>query len=390
VAVHISTPSIREAPASPRASSRIPELDGLRGMAISFVLLYHYFYFAPPANYHPTGRLSNVYVHLERFLAMGWSGVDLFFVLSGFLIGGILLDVRESPRYFQTFYMRRVFRIVPIYYAWIGLFAVVMLFRGQFPVRLIVTQFAFLQNVSVRYPYLLISTWFLPTWSLAVEEQFYLIAPLAIRLLSRRSLYWVLGAVICFAPLLRLWALDHLHSSNPLSLAYTLTPCRADALAMGILTALLWRNSVFRTWLVGHAGVLYITFAAFLAGFAYLGYRFPANDSRPMQTFGYSWIAMAYTLLLVLALGQSRGIVARIARISPLSEIGRVSYCLYIVHVAVFYGWMGVVHRIAPHLSPAVGVALNIGAAALAYGIARFSWRFFELPLLQRGHEFKY
>ena len=109
-----------------------------------------------------------------------------------------------------------------------------------------------------------------------------------------------------------------------------------------------------------------------------------------MQTFGYSWIAVMYTLMLILALAQSRGIVARVARTSWLSKIGGVSYCLYIVHVAVYYGWMAVVHRIAPHLSPAVGVVLNIGAAALAYGIARFSWRFFEQPLLQRGHEFKY
>ena len=93
--------------------SRIPELDGLRGIAILLVLLYHF--------------VSNPRIEPPLFhglFAIGWSGVDLFFVLSGFLIGGILLDVRESPNYFRTFYGRRFYRIAPLYYLWIGAYFV--------------------------------------------------------------------------------------------------------------------------------------------------------------------------------------------------------------------------------------------------------------------------
>src|SRR5665213_775139 len=94
---------------------RIPELDGLRGMAILLVLVGHYFS-VPGIG---AASLLNGY-----WFRLGWTGVDLFFVLSGFLIGGILLGVRESPNYFKTFYARRFFRIIPLYYAWILIYVV--------------------------------------------------------------------------------------------------------------------------------------------------------------------------------------------------------------------------------------------------------------------------
>ena len=105
---------------------RIPELDGLRGMAILLVLVGHYF--AVPG----TGAASLLNGYWFR---LGWTGVDLFFVLSGFLIGGILLDVRDSPNYFKTFYARRFFRIIPLYYAWILLYIVLSVFARNFSFR---------------------------------------------------------------------------------------------------------------------------------------------------------------------------------------------------------------------------------------------------------------
>ena len=104
----------------PRSAERIPELDGLRGMAIFLVFISHYLGGSGHVQLRPWLR------HIFAATSIGWSGVDLFFVLSGFLIGGILIDARNSPHYFRAFYMRRVHRILPIYYLWILLYAVVV------------------------------------------------------------------------------------------------------------------------------------------------------------------------------------------------------------------------------------------------------------------------
>src|SRR5579863_5157152 len=136
-----------------RQNARIPELDGLRGMAITLVVIFHSFYYAPPAGHHPAGFLKGTFVFLERFFAAGWTGVDLFFVLSGFLIGGILLDVRTSPNYFKTFYLRRFYRIIPVYYVWIAIYLLVVAALGQFSsgARTAAVLFLFLQNFGMRY-----------------------------------------------------------------------------------------------------------------------------------------------------------------------------------------------------------------------------------------------
>jgi peptidoglycan/LPS O-acetylase OafA/YrhL len=373
-------------------TGRISELDGLRGVAISLVVVYHYLYFNPGAGHQTTGVIRTVYVHLERFFALGWTGVDLFFVLSGFLIGGILLDVRASPNYFKTFYLRRFYRIVPIYYLWIAAYILVCAFSSEvFRPRMTAGLFLFLQNFGFEYHSQMATAWFLPAWSLAVEEQFYLLAPLVIRLVSRRGLYTLLATVIAAAPILRTWIHYHVpYNGVSLSLAYTLMPCRADALAIGILMALLWRNRTFRAWLGDHGYFLYALTGVFLVGFAILGALSPSLDSLPMQSVGYTWIAIFYALVMILAMTRSAGPIAVIARTRWLAEIGRVSYCLYLIHDEVRFGWQLLIAHIFPHVAAWELVAANGLAAVIAYLIARLSWAYFENPLLRRGHEFKY
>src|SRR5579863_5873406 len=233
-----------------KSRERIPELDGLRGTAILLVILCHYVGVA---------EHSQLGVWPHRFLsafAIGWTGVDLFFVLSGFLIGGILVDARNSPNYFKTFYMRRVFRIFPIYYLWIAIFAGVVLARTWFlhggisgstnELMRVPVQLLFLQNYFAEMP-ALAWIWFGVTWSLAVEEQFYLVAPPLIRFFSPKKIQVLLVTTICLAPLLRLYVLEHVKEGN--YLAVFAMPCRADALAWGILLAIGWRSKKFREWL---------------------------------------------------------------------------------------------------------------------------------------------
>src|SRR5579862_3633575 len=187
-------------------TERIPQLDGLRGLAILLVILCHY-----------VGNADHVRLGYwpHRFLlafTAGWSGVDLFFVLSGFLIGGILLDARQAPHFFRAFYMRRVHRILPIYYIWTLLFGVIVLAAlwfapGRYPVApsdlaQVPLHLFFLQNIWIGMP-AFAWIWFVVTWSLAVEEQFYILMPPLIRFLSRRNLVRVLSATILAAPLFR-------------------------------------------------------------------------------------------------------------------------------------------------------------------------------------------
>src|SRR5580704_18831604 len=227
-----------------RQTARIPELDGLRGVAISLVVVFHSFYYSPPPGHHPTGLIRSTFVFLERFFAIGWTGVDLFFVLSGFLIGGILLDVRASPNYFKTFYIRRFFRIVPLYYLWLFcLIALVFLGDSFFPSQTQSTQpaidwqiwahFLFLQNLWSNHYSTLAGWWLAVTWSLAIEEQFYLAAPFLVRFLSRQYLIIFLSFVILAAPCCRILARTLVPISS--DAIYRLTPFRADAVALGIL-----------------------------------------------------------------------------------------------------------------------------------------------------------
>lgn len=185
-------------------SPRIPVLDGLRGTAIFLVLVRH--------SIAGTPTTSPIWAAVLSPLRLSWSGVDLFFVLSGFLIGGILLDAKHSKNYFETFYIRRAFRILPIY----GV-VLILYFSRHLPIRWLpellgqtsalpipwFSFFTFTQNFWMAafgwYGPLAIA----PTWSLAVEEQFYLTIPFLVRKLRQKVLYLALFCAIIGAPLLR-------------------------------------------------------------------------------------------------------------------------------------------------------------------------------------------
>ena len=381
--------------------NRIPELDGLRGTAILLVVVMHYFYFYPAQNHHPHGLLPRLYVMFERCIAIGWSGVDLFFVLSGFLIGGILLDAKSSTSYFKVFYLRRFFRIIPIYYLWIGIYiliAAVLVTLGR-PLALlgepkkwfeIASQFVFLQNFGFIQYSGLGEAWLLATWSLAVEEQFYLLAPFIVRSFSSRVLFRLLIFVLILAPILRL--LFHYLPFHSLSIdpGYALMPCRADSLAMGMLVAMLWRNQPARRWLEANSAVLYGMFALFLFGGLFLNFYSPSHDALFTQLFGFSWLAVFFSLTLILALLKPAGPIASLARMRWLREFGRISYCLYLIHLAVNHLCYSLLLGDSHRTSDWRVLAIPVLAIGVSFLIAHLSWIFIEYPLQQRGHVFKY
>jgi peptidoglycan/LPS O-acetylase OafA/YrhL len=377
--------------ASSAASTRIPELDGLRGLAISLVILSHYI---GSAEHAPLGYWTH---RVLSALSVGWSGVDLFFILSGFLIGGILLDARDGPRYFRPFYMRRVFRILPVYYLWTLLYAALVLGAlwhppGNFPAAprellQVPIHLLFLQNMQfgmAPFPWL----WFAVTWSLAVEEQFYLVAPPLIRFLSPRNLLIVLAMTICLAPLLRFMVYQYW---LPRTIgAVFFMPCRADALASGMLLALAWRKDWFRALLVKYRRQLQHALLFLFLGVGALLWWLAHPLNIVTATVGFSWMAMFYGCLLVVVLSHTQGWLAGIMRWSVLRFLGMVSYCIYMIHFAFNF----LAHKLLLHAPPQVYNARGVGVSLLALGltlaVAAFSWRYFEQPLIRRGHSYAY
>jgi len=374
-------------------SSRIPELDGLRGIAVLSVVCIHYIVVSPSAD-------SPIAALFQRAVALGWSGVDLFFVLSGFLIGGILLDARGSPNYFKAFYARRFLRIIPLYYAWVLLYIVVVAVAGhvlqshsnsgrpEMSGAPVYVHFLFLQNVWPIAFWGLGAGWFTQMWSLAVEEQFYLVCPWLIRFVSTRHLHIILFAVIAGTPFLRL-TLRAIAHVRPMSI-YILTPCRADALAIGILAALLCRNEEWKQHLAHHWRYLNAARIALGAGVLCLLIWVPSNFSFAAQTIGYTWLAVFYAVCMLSVLSRPSDILAKCTRLPWLRNLGTVSYCIYIIHGAVLIVCHGVLLRHLPQVSTASGAAITLLAAAITYVCARLSWRFFEQPLLERGHRFRF
>ena len=389
-----SVPRVETLASSLRSSSRIPELDGLRGLAILLVLIWHYGYDANSAGGH------RWFFYLKDVTLLFWSGVDLFFVLSGFLIGGILLDVRNSPNYFKAFYARRAFRIIPIYAILIGTYY--LCFAAGVPGRIAGSDWlfgptvpwyayaTFTQNIRYAIGAPALPTWLGVTWSLAIEEQFYLILPAVIWFVSKRWLPYVLGSAILAAPLLRL--LLNLNYSHGRLASFYLMPCRADALLLGVAAALLVRQQSIWESLKRQRRRLASVWIVLLAGLPFFIF-FKETDpflSFWISTVGFSWLALFYLGLLLLALVYSDGWLGRILRTSWLKALGTISYGVYLMHWAVVGLIFAIFRSKSPWAETSAERGLLLLALAVTIAIASVSWTIFEKPLLKIGHSVKY
>jgi peptidoglycan/LPS O-acetylase OafA/YrhL len=351
------------------------------------VLLWHGF-FAPLSNL-PNHPLAASLIALGR---LSWSGVDLFFVLSGFLIGGILLDAAESKRYFAPFYVRRAHRILPLYAVVVAfVFLVPYLFRNfgtswivnRIPLRYYV---GFLQNFWMARNDDFGSNILGVTWSLAIEEQFYLTLPLTIRYVSRSRLWWIVTGMIAGAPLLRL-LLNYTLKDGPFA-SYVLMPCRADALGLGLAAALIVRSPRLWGTLVQHRNRMYIAFWGTLLGVVALllsGFTAFTNNFFGLE---YSLLALLYFLLLLSTL-VSRKFEA-VFSLRALRYLGTIAYGLYLLH----YGSLFAIHALAVRIHPVqsgwVTLAVSFTGIAIATLMAAISWEYLEKPLIERGHRYVY
>lgn len=308
---------------------RIPSLDGLRGLAILAVIVFH----AALGLDIERARdpVERVYLQIAR---AGWTGVDLFFVLSGFLITGILWDLRFKRSRYYRFYVRRVLRIFPLYYAsLILLVAALELLHKSLPIEEVFWYFFHLQNwvtaLSGRLPECPISH----LWSLAIEEQFYLLWPIVLYSCGLRATRTICLVTLILSPLLRIAALNC--GASPVFVHFS-TITRLDGLAIGCLLAVqVARNG----WPVNDNRRFLLLLLLGVAGIAGIWFATGSLDAgtRPMQTVGYSLLALFFVALLRLSLTVERGLGAGILRSRAMGLVGRISYAMYIFHLPLIW-----------------------------------------------------
>jgi peptidoglycan/LPS O-acetylase OafA/YrhL len=315
----------------PLLRPRMPELDSLRGIAILSVVFYHGFFWMND----PTG-LSAPARGFVALTGYGWLGVHLFFILSGFLITGILDDTRSTPRFFRRFYCRRALRILPAFY---GMLLVLAFFPSQDKSYLVLS-FFYLSNMA---PLLHIKNTYPMFWSLAAEEHFYLVWPLLVWLLSRRRLLVAASLLFLVSPILRA-AWFH----NPLPDGFHgFTWLVLDGFAGGAMLALFVRES----WWTRNRIALAVAFCA-LATVAILLFGAPFGVLSQRNLMGAAFLLTAAHLLFVGLLGfwllvgtsQWKSLVNH----RLLGFYGEISYGLYLIHWLVFAAYDALARRYFP------------------------------------------
>jgi peptidoglycan/LPS O-acetylase OafA/YrhL len=377
-------------------------LDGLRGVAILAVMLFHQI--TATGGYGADAWITRKIIGLAVNL---WTGVDLFFVLSGFLITGILRRAREQPSYFKNFYMRRALRIFPLYYAALVVIFVLLprLPELQTPaVQRVFDAQGWLWGYSEDLAILVHNEdffdpdplWVGHFWSLAVEEHFYLVWPLVVYLCRRRTLIGVSLALIVATPLAR-GVMLALHGD--MAMIYTQTFSRTDQLAMGGLVAILAEDwSAER--LARHARVA-IAAAVTTIVLAMAIQRGPLWWGHWTALVpGFSALGLGAAGLVVFATAPRANPLQRVLRAPVLRAFGKYSYGAYVFHVPMqpVYlrlfppGKLGALAAGLGHAGSRLFGLLAFAALALALtmGLAAASFHLFERPFLRLKRFFEY
>lgn len=307
---------------------RFPALDGVRAIAILLVI---------PHNLNlivaPSGAVAHFVV---SYLDRGWIGVQLFFVLSGFLITGILLDTREAPHYLRSFFVRRALRILPLYYA---LLLIVFVFLSA--ARLLPPSLPRSTGTELSY-WLFFANWYGPLhpgqgsmthlWSLSVEEQFYLVWPFVIWRRSAEQVRFLCAGIAVLSLCARVWML---HVGAPTEAIYQFSLSRMDALAFGGAAAATMRlPSIAQQMAARRLTIFAAALGVLLAGAALTDGYAAANPTT--MSFGYTLLALGFSLIIMLAAHADDSNVqgwVRFLGLPWMRHIGKYSYSMYLVHV---------------------------------------------------------
>lgn len=361
-------------------TNRLKEIDGLRGVAILLVLSFHYLNNQLVDNADFTSKL------LAKLTGFGWVGVDLFFVLSGFLIGSILIYNKGAKNYFKTFYLRRIVRIIPNYFLLLFVFGFIfnlpffkgnyfLSSRGEIPYW---SYFAMVHNFYMAYFNNFGNRALSITWSIGIEEQFYILFPFLTFYLKDRYLPFILGAFVISSIIIRA-------SYSTWMPQYVLLPSRMDGLSIGFLVAYCHQNGILeRKKTIVLKASQWVIFGSILFS-AFLYFRF--NDLGPIK---HTLFSMFFSGVLVFTLLRKDSRFSNFLQTKTLTWIGTISYSLYLFHYVI----LGLVYHINGKQGIGItninDIALTVIALTLSLGFSFLVYRFLEKPMVNLGKKVQY
>lgn len=373
---------------APRLHGHLPVLDGVRGLAVLLVVFFHTTHLSDQS---ALGRAT------WWLAGAGWTGVDLFFVLSGFLITGILWEAKGQTYYFRNFYARRLLRIFPLYYATLAVsFLVLPHLAGRLNLDERITTdgavwyLLYLSNfyqlwVDTTHPILGV------VWSLAIEEQFYIVWPFLIAAVSYKGAIRLCLGTIALAVLVRVGLT--LYGASEES-TYVVTLCRVDSLALGALLSLVMRHPEG----LGLSAFPWMRWAPLLAlPIVVAAIALPVGPAfkTVVRTGGYTAVGILYTLLVYRVVTAKPGsLLNRVFSNRMLLTYGKYSYAIYLVHSP-----LDAILRRTVLKTPFPQVAgsdfpmqllFYAVALVLSLGLALVSWNVFEKHFLKLKDFFPY
>jgi len=369
--------------------SRIPELDGMRGIAILLVMMVHIIPYNPVQIHYPGEK------YVAAFASMGWAGVDIFFVLSGFLITSILLRTKRGEGYFKNFYARRILRIFPLYYITITLvFIAAPLINSALKSEVL---------ANMPWYYLYASNWGFAfsrlsdpfgiglTWSLAIEEQFYLVWPLVVYYLNSKKLAFLSVILVLSSLIIRVGLFSYNGKIFDYSeFFYHATFTRFDSLILGALIAVAFESDRWKEILKRISVPVFLIAVGFVGFLVYLRPDSPLWDNPPMYTYGFTFLALgAGGLIVILTTSANNNPIRRLFRNSVLSFFGKYSYAIYIFHRLPIQ-LLEVGFKIYQLTGFPFWLLFNVLSLVIPIIMALISWNLLENPILNLKKYFEY
>ncbi|MGX5172731.1 acyltransferase family protein [Aliikangiella sp. IMCC44653] len=363
-------------------------LDGLRALAISWVMFGHV---SASLAYEPASAIEKGMTLLAN---MGWVGVQLFFVISGFLITKILLDNKGSPQQLKNFYIRRSLRIFPIYYITLAFFFILLpLFNAaptwiQEPIDHQWWFWTYMHNWIRPY---MGDSGFGHLWSLAIEEQYYLLWPLFVIWLSPKRLIQICLLLVVSAPIFRYWFFYHYPEAwggieTGASAAYDFTVSRWDAIALGSLLGIISKQPKLIEPLNRYCVFALSAVLAIIAIQIVIFHHF-ISVSAGVSLLNQTTAALAFFLVVIFVVDRQTSPLTKALEFAPIKLVGKYSYAMYLFHLPIMICWNNYWQFEAANYSGikmAMLVLFNYGSVFLLTMIlAAASWALIEHPFLK-------